>query len=62
MTTLERLIDLLEHDAANNKDELVIKGIKYSIQTAKNLLDKEKFQLDRQFDEGWISCLKNQNQ
>lgn len=62
MTTLERLIDLLEHDAANNKDERIIKGIKYSIRTAQNLLEREKFQLDRQFDEGWISCLKNQNQ
>jgi len=63
MTTLEHYIKVVEdYQSEKIKNELPSTvDLRFCLTVANILLEEERFNLDRKFDEGWNQCLNNQN-
>lgn len=63
MTTLEHYIKVVEdYQSAKIRNDLPsTEDLNFCLIAANILLEEERFNLDRKFDEGWNQCLNNQN-
>lgn len=63
MTTLERYLEVLhDYESAMQRSNLPIsQDLLFCIKAANIMLERERWDLDRMYDEGWNQCLNNQN-